>query len=70
MAQLCEGYGALPYPGAIVDQPLGLLLDGMACRRYVAAYAAYQRDPEHCPNEVKAWVLGIAAASVEGPIGS
>jgi hypothetical protein len=41
---LAADWGALPYPGALVDQPLRLLLIGSRMRELATAYALTEGD--------------------------
>lgn len=62
---LCESWGALPFDGGLLEQPLGLLLLGATLRDYARAFAMYQRDPKNAPASVRDLVLMTARASAE-----
>ncbi len=64
IARLCKVYGALPFTGGILEQPLGLMLIGADLLDYAEAFALWDElDDERVPQAVKKLVAETQAAS-------
>ena len=66
IAKLCQTYGALPEPGGIFDQPLGLLVVGTRLLEFERAYATYvscERAKQPVPPDVLKLVASVQAMS-------
>lgn len=56
-------WGALPFPGAIAEQPWSLVVIGGAMRDYAEAFSHYQADPKGSGSSHD-WVRSVMGESV------
>lgn len=63
LASLAEDWGALPYPGALVEQPYRLLIIGSRMREFARAYAVASDQGTNAPDWARKAVAHVQALS-------
>lgn len=63
LMRLARAYGALPFSGGILEQPLRLVVLGDMLCDYAQAYATFEADEKNAPPDVKRWVFQVMAAN-------